>query len=321
MLQQEKPSDYCIATGQQHSVRDFINLTAKNLDIPISWKGKGIDEVGINDLTGKEIVKIDQRYFWPSEVDTLLGDSEKALKGANGHKILPQPISYWKIPSDKLLENISENRLGIIKAYNNLMIVYDEALLLDPYNLAKAISSLDCWAEQEEESWQTWDIKKCRDDYLNAIHALYNVITKNQNDNIKKTNSDLKKNNLSESNVSASIVTQNSNEDILQIIYFDFDKANLSNVSIKKIENFINLNKTIITNYLIVGHTDTKGEKDYNLNLSIQRALAVKNILIKLGVQKENIKILGKGENDLNIKTEDEVQHPANRRAEISPLN
>tara|TARA_B100000678_G_scaffold25060_1_gene18968 strand:- start:1029 stop:1493 length:465 start_codon:yes stop_codon:yes gene_type:complete len=74
--------------------------------------------------------------------------AEKALGAADGKDILPEKISYWVIPADKQSE--------LNKAYNNLMTVYKEALLLDPFNLAKAISSLDCWAEQQEENWQTW---------------------------------------------------------------------------------------------------------------------------------------------------------------------
>ena len=76
MLQQDKPEDYVIATGKQYSVRDFIELAANYLDIKIIWKGKGVKEVGLVD--GKEIIKVDPRYFRPSEVETLLGDATKA---------------------------------------------------------------------------------------------------------------------------------------------------------------------------------------------------------------------------------------------------
>ena len=76
MLQKNKPEDFVIATGVQYSVRDFINLASKNLDMKIDWKGKGLDEVGSFD--GKEIIKVDPRYFRPSEVETLLGDASKA---------------------------------------------------------------------------------------------------------------------------------------------------------------------------------------------------------------------------------------------------
>ncbi len=80
MLQQDKAQDFCIATGEQYSVRDFINLSAKNLEISLSWEGKGLNEKGIDQETGNEIIKIDKRYFRPSEVDSLLGDATKAQK-------------------------------------------------------------------------------------------------------------------------------------------------------------------------------------------------------------------------------------------------
>ena len=77
MLQQEKAEDFVIATGEQRSVRDFINLTAQKLEIQLTWKGKGVDEKGY-DEQGHCIVAIDPHYFRPVEVDTLLGNSAKA---------------------------------------------------------------------------------------------------------------------------------------------------------------------------------------------------------------------------------------------------
>ena len=77
MLQQEKPQDYVIATGVQHSVRDFVNAAAKELDMAITWEGIGVQERGYS-ASGKCVVAIDPRYLRPSEVDTLLGDASKA---------------------------------------------------------------------------------------------------------------------------------------------------------------------------------------------------------------------------------------------------
>ena len=78
MLQQKKPSDFVIATGKQYSVRDFINLVAKNLDMKIEWKGIDEDEIGI--CENNEIIKIDTNYYRPTEVESLLGDASKAKK-------------------------------------------------------------------------------------------------------------------------------------------------------------------------------------------------------------------------------------------------
>ena len=79
ILQQKKPDDYVIATGVQHSIKQFINLTAKKLKINISWKGKGIKEKAV-DKNGSIIIECDQNYFRPLDVNTLLGDASKARK-------------------------------------------------------------------------------------------------------------------------------------------------------------------------------------------------------------------------------------------------
>mgnify|MGYP006409063763 CR=1 FL=1 len=78
MLQQENPEDFVISTGVQHSVRDFVNIAAKELGVELKWEGSGIDEIGTDIATGKIIVRVDSRYFRPTEVETLLGDSTKA---------------------------------------------------------------------------------------------------------------------------------------------------------------------------------------------------------------------------------------------------
>jgi GDPmannose 4,6-dehydratase len=77
MLQQDRPQDYVIATGQQYSVRDFVERAAAHLGICLHWKGEGVDEQGI-DAEGRVIVAVDPRYFRPAEVETLLGDASKA---------------------------------------------------------------------------------------------------------------------------------------------------------------------------------------------------------------------------------------------------
>lgn len=78
ILQQEKPDDYVIATGETHSVREFTELAFKEVGIEILWKGKGSQEVGIDSSTGKITVEIDPRYYRPTEVDILIGDPSKA---------------------------------------------------------------------------------------------------------------------------------------------------------------------------------------------------------------------------------------------------
>src|SRR5882672_10318633 len=79
MLQQAKPEDLVIATGEQHTVREFVVVAARELGIRISWKGKGAKERGY-DGEGRCIVAVDPAYFRPTEVDSLLGDARKARR-------------------------------------------------------------------------------------------------------------------------------------------------------------------------------------------------------------------------------------------------
>jgi GDPmannose 4,6-dehydratase len=78
MLQQKQAEDYVIATGHQYSVRDFVEAAARELEMNIEWRGKGIEETGIDTNTGNTVVRFDPRYFRPTEVETLLGDASKA---------------------------------------------------------------------------------------------------------------------------------------------------------------------------------------------------------------------------------------------------
>jgi GDPmannose 4,6-dehydratase len=78
MLQQDKPEDYVIATGEHYSVREFIEIAARKLGFSIRWEGEGVDEKGINEETGQIMVAVDPRYFRPTEVQDLLGDAGKA---------------------------------------------------------------------------------------------------------------------------------------------------------------------------------------------------------------------------------------------------
>jgi GDPmannose 4,6-dehydratase len=78
MLQQPTGDDYVLATGEEHTVREFVERAFNYVDIQITWQGQGVDEVGINAKTGQEIVKVDPRYFRPTEVEQLLGDPTKA---------------------------------------------------------------------------------------------------------------------------------------------------------------------------------------------------------------------------------------------------
>ena len=78
MLQQDSPDDYVIATGQQYSVREFVEKSASYFGMDIEWQGEGLDEIGIDKSTGRVVIRVDDKYFRPAEVESLLGDATKA---------------------------------------------------------------------------------------------------------------------------------------------------------------------------------------------------------------------------------------------------
>ena len=78
MLQHDRGDDFVVATGEQYTVRDFIARVAEKLGLPIEWRGAGLEETGVDTTTGRTLIRVDPRYFRPTEVDTLLGDATKA---------------------------------------------------------------------------------------------------------------------------------------------------------------------------------------------------------------------------------------------------
>ena len=237
--------------------------------------------------------------------------SEKALRAISGENVYPEEINYWKLPT--------EIAKDIQTGYNNLLSIYDEAIIKNPKKLAKAISSLDCWAEQEEEKWQTWDIEKCKNDFHSAMHDIYNVLT--EEDEKEESTKTIEQKVEEDKTPQVVIVTENEKKEVMQIIYFDFDNSKLSEVSKNTLIYFLDKNKKNLSRYIIFGHTDTKGPSKYNMDLSIKRAESVKEVLLNQGIASEDISILGKGENELAIDTPDNTKHPANRRAEVKILN
>ncbi len=106
MLQQETPDDYVIATNETRTVREFVEIAFKYTGIDLEWKGKEIDEIGIDKSTGKTIVKVNPKFFRPAEVDILLGNPQKAEK-----------ILKWKreISFDEMVKRMVENDLTLVE--------------------------------------------------------------------------------------------------------------------------------------------------------------------------------------------------------------
>lgn len=112
MLQQDNPEDFVIATGEQHSVREFVELAAKEIGINIYWEGKNESERGYNAETGECIVAVDPRYYRPAEVETLLGDPTNAKK-----KLGWTPTtSFYELVSEMMREDMREAERDMLVA-------------------------------------------------------------------------------------------------------------------------------------------------------------------------------------------------------------
>ncbi|MEQ1590638.1 MAG: GDP-mannose 4,6-dehydratase [Gallionella sp.] len=123
MLQQDQAEDFVIATGVQYSVRDFVSIAAKELDIEVRWEGAGIDEKGYDNATGKCIVQVDARYFRPTEVETLLGDPSKAKQ-----KLGWTPkITFHELVAEMVREDLkSAKRDELVKQHGFAAYDYNE---------------------------------------------------------------------------------------------------------------------------------------------------------------------------------------------------
>ena len=106
MLQQDKPQDFVIASHETHTVREFVELSFKALDIDVKWSGEGVNEVGTDAATGKVIVKINPKFYRPAEVDLLLGNPAKAEKELGWKREVSFPM---------LVERMVKNDLKLVK--------------------------------------------------------------------------------------------------------------------------------------------------------------------------------------------------------------
>jgi len=122
LMQQEHPEDWVIATGIQHSVREFVNAAADELGLKISWQGSGVDETG-TDQSGRVIVRVDPRYFRPTEVETLLGDPTKARE-----KLGWTPkISFKELVAEMVREDLkAAERDELVKKHGYRAFDYNE---------------------------------------------------------------------------------------------------------------------------------------------------------------------------------------------------
>jgi GDPmannose 4,6-dehydratase len=115
IVQHSEPDDYVLATGEMHSVREFVERAFAQVDKQIEWRGHGVEETGIDAATGNVIVRIDPRYFRPTEVDLLIGDASKARSKLGWH----HKVSFEQLVAEMVASDLEELAVERSRVYNN----------------------------------------------------------------------------------------------------------------------------------------------------------------------------------------------------------
>tara|TARA_R110002124_G_scaffold64985_2_gene177239 strand:+ start:46241 stop:47146 length:906 start_codon:yes stop_codon:yes gene_type:complete len=230
--------------------------------------------------------------------------ARKGLSAATGVTVLPEPVSDW---------NLNEQHVGeLTMARGRLVRAFDiGAREIAPSESAVAQARFDCWIEQQEENWQLDDIVACKSDFESAMNNLEALLAQQV---IKPADTMAP---------IAAIAAEPSEpmkpKDAMYLVFFDFDKSSIAASGASVIDAVADEVKArSLSGVTIVGHTDTSGARAYNKKLSLKRASAVKNALVKSGVDASLISIDSRGEGELLVETADGVREPANRRVTIT---
>jgi OOP family OmpA-OmpF porin len=241
--------------------------------------------------------EMNQMFDYPD----ALHFARKGLAAAKGEVVMPEPISDWNLTPPH------QEELGT--ARGRLIAAYDlGARDSQPQLSAHAQAKFDCWIEQQEEDWQKNDIVGCKSEFLDAMNQLEGLVGKSPApaaapvaDNGPDMSQPMKA------------------EDAMYLVFFDFDKSNVGTGGQSVVDAVAQeIKSRSLTSVNIVGNTDTSGSNKYNNKLAMRRANAVRDALIKRGVDASLINVTGRGEDNLLVQTPDGVREPANRRAEIT---
>lgn len=230
--------------------------------------------------------------------------ARKGLAAASGEVVMPEPITDWSLTPAHMEE------LG--NARGRLLVSFDlGSRQVAPELTARAQAKFDCWIEQQEENWQATDIVGCKSQFLEAMGQLEGIVG---------TQVPTPAPEIMEPVTAAPSPSEPMKvEDAMYLVFFDFDRYGISSgaesvlVAVADEVRRRNLNAV-----RVIGHTDTSGPNNYNNRLAVRRANAVRDALVRMGVDASVIQAEGRGEEQLLVPTPDGVREPANRRAEIT---
>lgn len=232
--------------------------------------------------------------------------ARKGLASAGGEVVLPEVLDDWDL-EDKYLKDLAASRTRLVA------LLDIGAREMAPEQAAIAQARFDCWVEQQEEDWQEEEIAACRKDFADAMRTLNTTMGKK----VKQAEEEMAE---KAKPVKKAEPAPTPIEQALFLVFYDWDKSNITAGGqdvLDAVSKEVMERADEIESIVIIGHTDSSGPKGYNKKLSMRRAQAAKDGLVKLGIDAEKIRTEARGENDLLVKTDDNVREPANRRAEI----
>jgi len=232
------------------------------------------------------VFEADEMYDW-RDADHF---ARKGLRAAGGEEVLPEEIGAWDLPADHVGE--------LTSARARLVALLDgNARINAPQEAGHAQGRFDCWIEQQEENHQPDHIAACRDEFFAALDKLEMAMAPPE---------------------PAPVAEPMMETPTSFTVFFDFESWILSPEAEAVIgDAYAAANKKGTAAYSVTGHTDTFGPTDYNDYLSTNRAMAVKEALMLLGVSEDIVSVAGRGESEPAVPTGDQVKEQANRRAVI----
>lgn len=235
--------------------------------------------------------------------------ARKGLAAASGETVMPEPLTDWNL----LAEHIDE--LGAARA--RLVSAFDiGARETDPALAALAQAKFDCWVEQQEENWHPVKPLGCKAAALAALDGLEAKLGRMPPSQAPASMPVLEP----IEPISAEDAAPMPVKDAMYLVFFDWNKSRIGQGGDSVLDAVATelKKRTDVSHVKIVGHADTSGPKGYNKKLGLRRANTVKDELVKRGVSAEMLMVDTRGEDELLVKTADNVREPANRRANIS---
>lgn len=226
--------------------------------------------------------------------------ARKGLATAAGETVMPEPITDWNL----LPEHMEE----LSTARGRLIVAFDMgAREVAAEQAADAQANFDCWIEQQEENWQAGDIAGCKNKFMESMAALEGMIGPS------KPMPPV----AAEAPPSPDVPMKP--QDAMYLVFFDFNSSKIGPGGDSVVDAVAQEVKGRSLNTVkVVGHADTSGPKAYNNKLGMKRANAVRDSLAQRGIDASMISVDTRGEEELLVKTEDNVREPANRRAQIT---